>query len=263
MPQITVITAVRNARALVAETIESVLSQRYPALEYVIVDGASTDGTHEVIGRYSDSLAHWIREPDRGISEAFNKGIAGASGQLIGILNAGDRYLDGALEAVADAWRHQQALASRRPAGVVYHGDLAYHDETGSFAFVAKPDPSKIWRRMSVFHPTMFVERSVYERVGGYATDLAFAMDCDFVHRVVRAGVRLVYVPRVLAAMRAGGASDEHFRHAAREFRDSVIRHGGAPVAAHVRCYVSIVRHWASRTPLGRRLARGGRRRRA
>ncbi|MCE3247241.1 MAG: glycosyl transferase, partial [Geminicoccaceae bacterium] len=89
-PRVTIITAVRNRAATLARTIESVLAQTWPEVEHVVIDGASSDGTVEVIRRYADRLAYWQSEPDRGISDAFNKGLAAARGDCIGLLNADD-----------------------------------------------------------------------------------------------------------------------------------------------------------------------------
>ncbi len=131
-PRVTIITAVRNRAATLARTIESVLAQTYPEVEHVVIDGASSDGTVEVIRRYADRLAHWQSEPDRGISDAFNKGLAAARGDCIGLLNADD-WLE------PDQIERAVAALERSGADFVF-GDLLYHDPAGRPLFRIRGD---------------------------------------------------------------------------------------------------------------------------
>jgi glycosyltransferase involved in cell wall biosynthesis len=202
-----IITVVRNNAATIAEAIESVASQRLSVVEHVVIDGASTDGTLEVIGRYRERLGRVISEPDKGIYDGMNKGLTAASGDVIGFLNADDVYEDD--RVLADVAR---CLAD--PSVEAVYGDLVY---------VSANDPQRVvryWRsgeyRSGRFrsgwmpaHPTFFVRRRVYERLGGF--DLSFRLQSDFdltmrlleVHQI-----RAVYLPRVLVRMRLGGATN-------------------------------------------------------
>ena len=106
-PRISVITITYNSAATLEETIRSVTMQDYPALEYVIIDGGSTDGTLDIVQKYKDQIQVVVSEPDKGISDAFNKGIAHATGEIIGIINSDDILLSGALREVAEAYDPQ------------------------------------------------------------------------------------------------------------------------------------------------------------
>ncbi|HET8592888.1 MAG TPA: glycosyltransferase family 2 protein, partial [Solirubrobacterales bacterium] len=103
-PKLTVVTPSFNQGRFIGRTIRSVLDQGYPNLEYVIVDGGSTDGTVEVIRRYEDRLAWWVSEPDEGQTEAINKGIERTDGEIVAYLNSDDYYLPGALARVVEAF---------------------------------------------------------------------------------------------------------------------------------------------------------------
>lgn len=208
-----IITITFNSREYLAETIESVLSQDFAEFEYIIVDGGSTDGTLEIIRRHAaaDPRIHWISEPDNGISDAFNKGIRMAQGEIVGILNSDDTYAAGALGVVAVAF-------AAEPACDVVHGDmLRFQGTTPLFRLKPAPVDERVWHDMPVNHPATFVRRAVYERVGLFDTRLKVAMDYELVLRQYRAGCRFSYLDRVLANMRYGGASDERFLAARRE----------------------------------------------
>jgi glycosyltransferase involved in cell wall biosynthesis len=221
-PRVTIITAVRNRAATLARTIESVLAQTYPEVEHVVIDGASSDGTVEVIRRYADRLAHWQSEPDRGISDAFNKGLAAARGDLIGLLNADD-WLE-----VEQIERAVTALG-RSGADFVF-GDLLYHDPAGRTLFRIRGDAHyarAIARGMpDVNHPTLLARREVYERVGGFDPALRFAMDYDWLLRVHRAGLRGIHAPEVVGHMTLAGVSDRDYLRALGEVRAIAIAHG-------------------------------------
>jgi glycosyltransferase involved in cell wall biosynthesis len=213
---------VRDRAATLSRTIESVLAQTYPEVEHVVIDGASTDGTLAVVRRYADRLAHWRSEPDRGISDAFNKGVAAARGDCIGLLNADD-WLE-----VEQIERAVTALG-RSGADFVF-GDLLYHDPAGRTLFRIRGDPHyarAIDRGMpDVNHPTLLARREVYERVGGFDPALRFAMDYDWLLRAHRAGFRGAYAPEVVGHMTLAGASDRDYVRALGEVRAIAIAHG-------------------------------------
>jgi len=226
-----IITPTFNSRDTLGLAMESVLSQEGVDLEYLIVDGGSTDGTVELIRDYAarDSRIRWMSEPDRGIADAFNKGIGMATGEWVGITNSDDRLAAGALAPVAEA-------ARRNPAADVIHGDMLRFDEQGRPMFVLKPlDLERaIWRQMPLNHPATFVAREVYRRCGGFDATLHYSMDYDLVLRLYREGCCFVYLPVVLAEMAYGGASDERFWACAREASRVAIRHGSPPPAAYL-----------------------------
>ncbi|MGH6945418.1 MAG: glycosyltransferase family 2 protein, partial [Geminicoccaceae bacterium] len=199
----------------------SVLGQSHRNIEYIIIDGGSTDGTLELIRRYEDRIARWTSEPDRGISDAFNKGVAATRGDLIGLLNADDWMEPDQVE---------RALAALERTGADFvFGDLVYHAPDGRALHRIRGDPGyakKIARGMpDVNHPSMLVRREVYQRVGGFDPALRFAMDYDWLLRAHRVGARGVYEPAVVGHMSLAGTSDRDYVRALAEVRDIAMRH--------------------------------------
>lgn len=214
--RISIITATWNCTATLGDCLASVAAQSYPDREHIIIDGASSDGTQDLIARHAGQLAYSISEPDRGIYDALNKGIAWASGEVVGLLHADDLYAD--TEVLA-----RIAAAFADPAVDAVYGDLVY---------VAKEDTSRVIRywRAGEFrperlrhgwmppHPTLYLRRSLYERHGSFDTHYRIAADYDLMLRILsRLNGRIVYLPEVLIRMRVGGASNRSLRHIARK----------------------------------------------
>ncbi|WP_276499665.1 glycosyltransferase family 2 protein [Pontibacter litorisediminis] len=197
-PLVSIITIVFNGEKFLEQTIQSVINQTYPHIEYIIVDGGSTDGTIEIIKRYSGSISRWISEPDQGISDAFNKGIRLATGQLIGIINADDWFEPEAVAAVVDNYKP----------GCVLHGNLQYWNQDGSKALLVMPKQTSLPRGMTVNHPTVFLDRELYSRYGMFDTSYKMAMDYHLLLRLYKADVPFIYINKTLANMRFGGTSD-------------------------------------------------------
>ena len=136
-PRITVITITYNSAATLEETIRSVTMQDYPALEYVIIDGGSTDGTLDIVQKYKDQIQVVVSEPDKGISDAFNKGVTRATGEIIGIINSDDILLPGALQKLAEAYD---------PRVDVYSGLILFSTPMTS----CSPGLYRNWRRLMI-----------------------------------------------------------------------------------------------------------------
>jgi len=223
-----IITVTRNSERYLAECMASVQGQERVDLEYILVDGASTDGTLDIIRAAADAdpRIRWISEKDQGISDAFNKGLGMARGKIIGILNSDDAYAAGALELVADA-------CSLHPECDVFHGNmLRFSDSTPLFTVAAGSIDDSVWHEMPLNHPATFVTRRAYDKVGKFDTSLRLAMDYDLVLRLHLAGLNFLHIPVVLAHMRYGGASDDRFIGARREVIDITVRAGYSPVKA-------------------------------
>ena len=207
--KISIITVAYNAEATIAEAVASVVSQRQDGfeLEYIIVDGASTDETLAALEPHSDGIAHIISEPDRGLYDAMNKGVAAATGDFIGILNADDIYAhNGVLAAVA-------ARLEETGADALY-GDLDYVAADGSGRVVRRwrsgeMGPRSFLRGWMPPHPTFFLAKSVYAEHGVYSLDLQSAADYELMLRMLhKHRVRATYLPDVLVKMRTGGVSN-------------------------------------------------------
>ena len=208
-----IITVTYNSSKYLAETMNSVLTQDFADFEYIIVDGGSTDGTLEIIKEFAaqNGCIRWMSEPDNGISDAFNKGIALATGDVIGILNSDDTYSEGALSAVATVFTNDQSCD-------VVHGDmLRFQGDTSLYRLKPATVDDRIWHDMPINHPATFVRRDTYKKVGLFDTKLKVAMDYELMLRIYIADCRFCYLEQILANMRYGGTSDERFMDARRE----------------------------------------------
>jgi glycosyltransferase involved in cell wall biosynthesis len=219
---ISVVTTVWNGVRTLPRTMDSIRAQTMLGLEYVVIDAGSTDGTLDLLAANSDVVTFWKSEPDRGISDGFNKAIALSTGKYVAIVNADDWLSPGQLAAGIET-------LERTGADFVF-GDLLYHDTEGRLLYRVQGDPTYVRRIGHVMpalnHPTVIVRRSAYERFGLFDLTLRYAMDYDLLLRFHRAGCVGVYDPRMTGHMALAGASDTASLHALREVRDIAIRHG-------------------------------------
>ena len=249
MLRVSIITICRNSAATIERAVLSVQSQTYPNIEHIIIDGKSDDGTIDIIRKYDANIAFWSSEPDRGIADAYNKGLQRAGGDVIGILNSDDYYLGDRIKAVMDLF------AAAPDLGFVF-GDLEYVDDNGAVLFTQLGDPdytSSIRYTMpSLTHPTMFVRRDVYGRVGGFDERYKVAMDYELLLRVFRAGFRGRYLPVSLAAMQVGGNSDRRCFEGYRETMQAAVEQGFPFIPAWIYCQYKCLK-----TKIRRRLEAG------
>jgi glycosyltransferase involved in cell wall biosynthesis len=205
-PLVSIVTVVFNGEKHLVQTIESVIGQTYPHIEYIIIDGGSSDGSVGIIKSYQHKLSYWVSENDKGISDAFNKGIAKCSGDIVGIINADDWYETDAVEKVVRAISNHD----------VAYGDLSYWKE-GKKEMTVKGDHHFLKNEMTLNHPTVFVKRNCYTKWGMFSLDYKYAMDYDFLIRVLINHGTFAYVPGVLANMRWEGLSDTYWKKACEE----------------------------------------------
>ena len=219
---VSLITVVMNGGAAFERAVQSVFAQTFKSIDYIIIDGGSNDGTVDVIKSHADQLAYWLSEPDRGISHAFNKGIAAAKGDYIGIVNADDWLEPDQIEKAVSA-------LGREGADFVF-GNLAYHDQDGSLLHIMRGDPGYaevIKSRMPALnHPTILVKRTLFDRIGVFDERYRIAMDYDWVLRAHLAGCTGAYAPDLLGHMTLNGVSDRQFVGGLAEVRDIAIHHG-------------------------------------
>ena len=198
IPPISVITVVRNAVSHIGECIESVLAQKIERLEYIIIDGVSTDGTIDVIRSYGDCITHFVSEPDNGLYDAMNKGLSIASGKFIHFLNADDRY------AEADSLRK---LLPKLNTDFICHAQMIYVDEVGNKRLLGKPyNRLQELKASHMPQPVMFVPRSMYKTVGIFDINYQIAADYEMVLRLTQY-FETCYIPQPVTIMKAGGIS--------------------------------------------------------
>lgn len=222
-PSMTVVTPSFNHAKFITETIESVLGQGYPRLDYVVVDGGSSDGTQEILRRYGDRL-RFISEPDGGQADAVNKGVALGRGEILGWLNSDDTYEPGALHDVAGAF-------ATAPDVAVVYGDADHVLEDGSHygPYPTLPfDYGRLAETCFICQPAAFIRRSAFDEVGGVDAALRFCMDYDLWIRVGRRH-RFAYLRQRLARSRLHeSAKTLASRHAViQEIIATVKRHYG------------------------------------
>lgn len=209
-PLITVITVVYNGEKYLEETILSVINQSYENIEYIIIDGGSTDGTLDIIKKYEDKIAYWVSEKDNGIYDAMNKGIKQSKGDLIGMINADDYYEKDTLLFVADAFAREEKD--------VFYGDIFYLDgverslvpahDTGLKYGIFPYSFKWIWVNMLFGHPTTFVKKTIYDEIGLFDTSYRISGDYDFFFKLVKAQKQFYYIKEPLVTFRLGGVSD-------------------------------------------------------
>lgn len=210
--KVSIITICYNSAATIEDTIKSVCSQDYPNVEYLIVDGASTDRTLEIADRYRDRIAKVISEKDKGIYDAMNKGIQAATGDVVGILNSDDHYADE--RVISDVVK---ALTGSGCDGL--YADLIYVNREQKDKVVRRWIAGKYRAGMFLSgwmppHPTFFVKRHLYHELGLYNLSLRSAADYELMLRFIhRHHISLAYLPRVITHMRTGGQSNVSLRN--------------------------------------------------
>lgn len=213
-----VIMIVRNDKLRFQRALASVLAQKTDALEIIVIDGGSTDGTLDEIKAHQEQLHYWESGLDKGIADAFNRGIAHAQGEFIAILNSDDTWEPDTLNVINMARK-------KHPEASVLCGAVRYLNPASGYSYIRHPNPNALKYRMWVFHPSLFVSRVAYARVGGYDSQYTHAMDAEWCHRALTSGERFAAIPAVLATMSLGGLSDRDFTTSLWQYRQSVILH--------------------------------------
>ncbi len=220
MPQlISIITVTYNSARTLPHTIDSIRHQAYKEIEYIIVDGGSTDGTIDIILANNDLVNKWISEPDKGIYDAINKGIGMATGNYIGLIHADDMLADSlVLESIA------QAIDLHRPDAL--YGDLDYisADEQGRLIrrWISQPFEHKMLSRgWMPPHPTLYVKRDWFSQLRGYNTQMKIAADYDFILSLFSMpNLKTIYIPKCLVKMRVGGASNKSVNNIVQKMKE-------------------------------------------
>jgi glycosyltransferase involved in cell wall biosynthesis len=227
--KISIITVAYNSAKTITDTLNAVAMQTHTDIEHLVIDGASKDGTLEIVRSHDNPQIRLISEPDKGIYDAMNKGLAQATGEVVGFLNSDDFYADSAVLA-------KIANAFQDPAVDACYADLVYVTQDNSRVVrywkskpFAKGDFAKGW---CPAHPTFYVRKSVIERLGLFDPSYKMGVDVEFMMRYLECGqIRAVYIPHVLVRMRLGGASNQSWKNILLQNKEifAALRKNGVP----------------------------------
>lgn len=202
--KVSVVTVCLNSEATIEDTIRSVAAQEGVEIEYIVIDGGSKDSTLEIVDRYRDQVSVLVSEPDKGLYDAMNKGLARATGEVVGFLNSDDMFADP--DALASLIR-----AMVKDGSDCVFADIDLIDETGQVARVysaANFHPSKFERAYAVPHPSFYARTEMVRDAGGFRPSFKIASDFELMIKLMRVrGVRWTYLPRTVVKMRMGGVS--------------------------------------------------------
>ena len=207
--KISVITVCHNSERTIEDTIRSVLSQTHEAIEYIIVDGKSHDSTMDIVERYAERLDKIVSEPDRGIYDAMNKGIALATGDAVGFLNSDDMYASQTVLETVDRVLTTENVDS-------CYADLVFVDPSNTGRVVRywrsrRYEPGLCKKGWMPAHPTFFVRSWVYEKYGGFDTEFSLQADFELTLRFLHVHeISSFYVPEIMVDMRTGGVSNRN-----------------------------------------------------
>ena len=208
--KVSIITVSLNAAKSIADTLSSVAAQSHYDIEHIVIDGGSSDGTQEVVQQFPH-VAKFVSEKDNGLYDAMNKGLALATGEIVAILNADDFYMHtGIVAKIVNCFDQYDVEA--------VYGDLVYVNanfdkvvrnwKAGSYKV------SKFYQGWMVPHPTFFVKRNIYERLGYFNTSLKYAADYELMLRFMfKQEIKAFYIPETLVVMKIGGKSNSSFKN--------------------------------------------------
>ncbi len=235
-PLISVITVVFNGEKYLEQTIQSVINQTYDNVEYIIIDGGSTDGTLDVIRKYEGMVDYWVSEGDEGISDAFNKGIELCSGEWHIILNADDWFDKEAIEILVSFIKHKINVIS---------GCSKVIDASGNIYKYYHSNPIFLTKKMSLAHNTCLIRTSALNKIGRYNLNKKIAMDHELMLKIMlRYGLSSFAVTeKCISYYRLGGISDKHVLDGFREVRDNLMELINYRVEAYWVYFILVSKH--------------------
>jgi glycosyltransferase involved in cell wall biosynthesis len=212
-PLVTIITVVFNGEKFIKETIDSILKQTYSNIEYIIIDGGSTDRTIEIIKQHEPYIDYWISEPDKGIYNAMNKGIKLSVGKIIGILNSDDYYNNvDSINKIVEVYKKNQEKYNDL---IILTGSVLKIDESKSVQFINKRNAEYLAKKidwgMPLNHPSTFISKKIYKKIGLFSTKLKICGDYDFIYRIYHSSYKdkFIFIDNVITNMRLDGISNK------------------------------------------------------
>lgn len=236
----TVITVVFNGERYLEETILSVINQTYDNVEYIIIDGGSTDNTINLIKKYEDKIDYWVSEKDGGIYDAMNKGISLSSGVMTNLLNADDYYYGN--NVIANVMERVVGNGN-----TIYVGDTLLVGTYGSAVFECKHKIDRLYFQIPFMHPSCFIPMVLYRQHGLHSLSYKIASDVDFLMRLIYGGTSITRLSLIAVAMRQGGLSNSSFIRGRKEYAKIYFKHSRDSVGMVYGLVKSILFYYLSK----------------
>lgn len=249
--RLSIVTVSFNVEQCIEKTILSVYNQTLPVYEYIIIDGGSTDSTVDIIKTYEAKfvkkgiLFQYISEKDRGISDAFDKGILRATGDLVGLLNADDELLPNTCSILSKEYSKVSAD--------IYYGNCIWEENENHLVFVSKPKVTssdklyKLLYNMVLIHPSTFITRKAYNEFGTYDISYKYCMDQELLFRMYKNKARFRYIDKEFTRFKAGGVSDSFPKKVFAEASRIAIDNGEPLVKVKIIEYLKLLRDFSAR----------------
>lgn len=235
LPLVSVITVCLNNISGIEKTIQSVLNQNYSKIEYIIIDGGSTDGTVEMIRKYHSKLKFWVSEKDSGISDAFNKGLGKTSGDYVVFLNSGDYYIN--------ENSIKNLVISSDGFDVIY-GGIRYQRSYKPEVYPKSVLDASYWVRGSIPHQSAMTSRNVFDRLGPFKLSLKYCMDYDLFYRAYQAGFKFLAIPLMITSVNCDGVSNSFWKEQLDEFKKIQQGRGASVFLVEFYYYKRLIKMW-------------------
>ena len=225
LPKISIVTPSYNQVQFLERTIQSVIGQNYPNLEYIIIDGGSADGSVDIIKKYEKWLSCWVSEPDQGQADALNKGFSRSTGEILAWINSDDMYLPEVF------WKIAEAFKKDPDAAIVYGDYIKVSAQDKCIALRRQPSfsyPICLYAYLTVMQPASFFQRRAFFNVGGIDVSFHYTMDYDLIVRLATCG-KVVHIKEYLAVFRVHALSKSvaDYSHFSEEYRKVRIKNMG------------------------------------
>lgn len=210
--QVSIITICYNRKGTIAAAIESVLNQDYPHIEYVVIDGNSSDGTQDIIESYSDKITRYISEPDKGMYDAINKGLSLATGDVVGLMHSDDVFYDTTVVSkIVNAFKKSLTIDAVYGDGIYVTNDL--EEKIVRNRIGGEYDYKRLKKGWLPLHPTVYIKKTIIEKHGYYNLDFKIASDTEFLLRYLyKYKINVRYLNTYIVKMRMGGLSTNYKR---------------------------------------------------